>query len=67
MNTWFGTEFNRNNTWFEASKSWIDYNRRCSVLLQQGQPAADVAYFIGEDAPRAARLRRPQSGAAPRL
>jgi hypothetical protein len=53
VNTWFGTEFNRNNTWFEASKSWIDYNRRCSVLLQQGQPVADVAYFIGEDAPRA--------------
>ena len=33
VNTWFGTEFNRNNTWFEASKSWIDYNRRSSVLL----------------------------------
>lgn len=60
VNSWFGTEFNRNNTWFEASKSWIDYNRRCSVLLQQGQHVADVAYFIGEDAPRAFGGRNPE-------
>ncbi|MEI6676834.1 MAG: glycosyl hydrolase, partial [Verrucomicrobiota bacterium] len=33
MNANFGTEFNRHNTWFESSKSWIDYLRRCSVLL----------------------------------
>ena len=60
VNAGFGTEFNRNNTWFEASKSWIDYHRRCSVLLQQGQPVADVAYFIGEDAPRAFGGRNPE-------
>ena len=60
MNSWFGTEFNRNNTWFEATKSWIDYQRRCSVLLQQGQQVADVAYFIGEDAPRAFGARKPE-------
>lgn len=59
INAWFGTEFNRNNTWFEYSKSWIDYLRRCSVLLQAGKPVADVAYFIGEDAPKMAGERKP--------
>ena len=52
INAGFGTEFNRNNTWFEQSKAWIDYLRRCSVLLQTGKHVADVAYFISEDAPK---------------
>lgn len=51
INAWFGTEFNRNNLWFPKSRSWIDYIRRTSFLLQQGQPVADLGYFIGEDAP----------------
>jgi hypothetical protein len=28
VNAWFGTEFNRHNTWFEQSKAWMDYLRR---------------------------------------
>ncbi len=60
VNAWFGTEFNRHNTWFEQSKAWIDYLRRCSVMLQAGQPVADVAYFIGEDAPKMAGIRKPE-------
>jgi hypothetical protein len=52
VNAWFGTEFNRHNTWFDASKSWIDYQRRCTVMLQKGIHVADIAYFIGEDAPK---------------
>jgi sugar phosphate isomerase/epimerase len=60
VNTWFGTEFNRNNTWFEYAKPWIDYLRRCSVMLQAGRHVADVAYFIGEDAPKMAGLRKPR-------
>ena len=59
MNAWFGTEFNRNNTWFEYAKPWIDYQRRCSVMLQAGQSVADVAYFIGEDAPKMTGCRKP--------
>jgi len=59
INAWFGTEFNRNNTWFEYSKPWIDYLRRCSILLQAGKPVADVAYFISEDAPKMAGERKP--------
>ncbi len=60
INAAFGTEFNRNNTWFEMSGGWIDYLRRCSVLLQAGVQVADVAYFIGEDAPKMTGIRQPE-------
>ncbi len=59
VNAWFGTEFNRHNTWFEASGDWITYLRRCCYLLQQGTRVADVAYFIGEDAPKMTGARQP--------
>ena len=48
---WFGTSFNRHNTWFEQSKPFIDYIRRSGVMLKAGKPVIDVAYYIGEDAP----------------
>lgn len=60
VNAWFGTEFNRHNTWFDASKPWIDYLRRCSVMLQSGHHVADVAYYIGEDAPKMTGTRNPE-------
>ncbi len=50
-NAWFSTEFNRQNTWFEQGKTYFDYIRRSQHLLQQGTYAADLCYFIGEDAP----------------
>jgi len=59
MSARFGSEFNRHNTWFEMSKSWIDYHRRCTHLLQQGLQVADVAYFIGEDSPKMTGIRQP--------
>lgn len=49
---WFGTDFNRNNTWFSRGKSWVDYIRRSCAMLQQGHSVADVAYFIGENTPK---------------
>lgn len=49
---WFGNEFNRKNTWFEQLDLFTDYLRRCNYMLQQGRYIADVAYFIGEDAPK---------------
>jgi hypothetical protein len=52
MNAWFGNEFNRNNTWFEQLDVFIDYLKRCNLMLQQGRYIADVAYFIGEDVPK---------------
>ncbi len=52
MNAWFGTEFNRNNTWFAQSKEWITYLRRNYFLLQQGKHVADVCFYIGEESPK---------------
>lgn len=52
MNAWFGTEFNRKNTWFCCMGMLTDYLKRCDFLLQQGTYVADVAYFIGEDTPK---------------
>ncbi len=52
VTAWFGMSFQRNNTWFEQSKVWIDYLRRCHYMLQQGEAVNDVCYFIGEDAPK---------------
>jgi hypothetical protein len=60
VNAWFGTEFNRHNTWFERSKAWVDYLRRCCWLLQQGTRVADVAYYIGDDAPKMTGTRDPE-------
>lgn len=60
INVWFGTEFNRLNTWFFESKGFFDYIRRCNFLLQQGLPVSDVAYFIGEDAPVMTGIRQPE-------
>ncbi len=52
INTWFGIEYNRHNTWFEQSVSWIDYQRRCCFMLRQGRHHADVCYFISEESPK---------------
>ncbi|MGA8939103.1 MAG: glycosyl hydrolase [Acidobacteriaceae bacterium] len=45
----FGQYFNRNNTYAEQVKPWIDYLTRSSYLLQQGRFVADVAYFYGQE------------------
>ncbi|MGM5470143.1 glycosyl hydrolase [Flavobacteriaceae bacterium LMO-SS05] len=60
INAWFGTEFNRKNTWFYQGKAFIDYLRRCNYLLQQGKPVNDIAYFISEDAPKMTGIRDPE-------
>jgi hypothetical protein len=60
MNAWFSTEFNRHNTWFGQADNYFDYLRRCQYLLQQGQYAADVCYFIGENAPIMTGGRNPE-------
>jgi hypothetical protein len=60
INAPFGTEFNRHNTWFELSSGWMEYLRRCSVLLQAGVQVGDIAYFIGEDAPKMTGTRQPE-------
>lgn len=45
----FGQYFNRNETWADDAKPWVDYLSRTSALLQQGRFVADVAYFYGEE------------------
>ena len=60
MNAWFSTEFNRHNTWFGQAHNYFDYLRRCQHMLQQGRYAADVCYFIGEDAPIMTGGRNPE-------
>lgn len=60
INAPWGTEFNRHNTWFDASRTWVDYLRRACWLLQQGYRVADVAYFIGDDAPKMTGVRNPE-------
>ena len=51
INTWYGSEFNRNNNWLQDAKTYIDYIRRTSAVLQRGRRQTDVAIFIGEDVP----------------
>lgn len=59
VNTWFGTEFNRHNTWFYDMDIFIEYLKRCNFMLQQGKYVADVAYFIGEDVPKMTGIQNP--------
>lgn len=59
VNAWFGNEFNRKNTWFSQLDVFIDYTKRCNFMLQQGLNVADVAYFIGEDAPKMTGITDP--------
>lgn len=60
VNAWFGTEFNRQNTWFSQADTYFDYLRRCQHLLQKGKYVADVCYFISEDAPMMTGGRTPE-------
>ena len=46
-----GQTFTRHETWAEQAGGWVDYLARSSYLLNQGNPVADIAYFVGEEAP----------------
>ena len=48
MGPW-GLHFDRTNTWFEQSKTWMDYLARCQFLLQQGRFVADLLYYGGSE------------------
>ncbi|TCC90037.1 DNA-binding protein [Pedobacter frigiditerrae] len=47
-----GLYFQRDQTWWKASKAWVDYAIRTQELLQQGKPVVDIAVFTGEELPR---------------
>jgi len=59
INAWFGTEFNRSNTWNCQLDQFTSYLKRINYMLQQGNNVADVAYFIGEDAPKMTGITDP--------
>jgi hypothetical protein len=59
MSAWFGNDFNRKNTWFSQMDLFTSYLRRANYVLQQGTYVADVAYFIGEDAPKMTGITDP--------
>ncbi len=60
INAWFGNEFNRKNTWFSQMDVYTAYLKRTNFMLQQGLNVADVAYFIGEDAPKMTGITDPE-------
>ena len=59
VNAWFGNEFNRKNTWYPHMDLFTSYIKRTNFMLQQGLNIADVAYFIGEDAPKMTGITDP--------
>lgn len=46
-----GTHMGPNLVWWPLARPFIDYLARCSFLLQQGRPVADVCYYQGDGAP----------------
>lgn len=46
-----GQAFTATETWAGMARPWIDYLARCSAVLSAGEPAVDVAVFVGEEAP----------------
>lgn len=62
-----GQYFNRNETWAEIAGPWVSYLSRTSHLLQQGRYVADVAFFIGEEAPITALYANGPVPDAPRM
>lgn len=46
-----GIDINPNTTWWRYARPFMDYLARCSFMLQQGQPVADVLWYYGDQAP----------------
>lgn len=42
---------NRNNTFWEYSRPFWDYQARCAGLMRQGMPIVDLCVFAGDNAP----------------
>lgn len=58
----YGQHFTRNESWAELADGWTRYLARSAFLLQQGDPVADIAVFMGEEgmAAGAALPERPE-------
>lgn len=44
-----GTPFIRGQTWWPYMPEWTRYLSRCQFMLEQGQPVADVLWYLGDD------------------
>ena len=42
---------NRNNTWWDYSRSFWNYQARAAYILRQGKQQTDIALYLGDDAP----------------
>lgn len=42
---------NRNNTWWDYSKPFWDYQSRNAFIMRTGQPSSDLCIYLGENAP----------------
>ena len=53
LNTANGRQYvlNRLNTLWPLSKPFWDYQARCSWMLRQGKPMADIAVYLGDNLP----------------
>jgi hypothetical protein len=49
-----GLYFQRDQTWWNYTRAYVEYLTRCQVLLQQGHDVADIAIYTGEESPRRA-------------
>jgi hypothetical protein len=54
--SYHGFDFNRLNTWWSQSKSYLDYLAKSQYLLQQGTNVAEVLVFTGDSSPNTAFL-----------
>ncbi len=52
-NTGGGRQYaiNRNNTWWNFSRPFWDFQARSSNILRMGKPIADICVYLGENAP----------------
>ncbi len=46
-----GLYFQRDQTWWNYAREYIEYLTRCQALLQQGHDVTDIAVFTGEETP----------------
>ena len=52
-----GTHFNPNVTWWNKSGAFLSYINRSQAMLQHGLFVADVAYYYGDHVPNFAQLK----------
>ena len=51
----YGTQYERTQTWWELSGAWHEYLARCQFLLRQGVAVAEILYLTPEGAPHVFR------------